>query len=164
MSPFVSVATCIRYHHSLRLLTLPVQGTRVTFPKEGDQGPNNIPADVVFVIKYKEHPRFVREVCGAQTMSQTCALSATSGALLALRQVGAYLSACKFVCTNGGLLCNAGWHVASECASLLAVQLSHQTLSLDRLAAVMARCRGTISFIRPVFRWRMLYVAALSSS
>eukprot|EP00043_Microstomoeca_roanoka_P004216 m.48316 g.48316 ORF g.48316 m.48316 type:complete len:315 (+) comp12388_c1_seq1:191-1135(+) len=37
------------------------EGTRVTFPKEGDQGPNNIPADVVFVIKYKEHPRFVRK-------------------------------------------------------------------------------------------------------
>ena len=36
-------------------------GTRVTFPKEGDQGPNNIPADVVFVIKYKDHPRFVRK-------------------------------------------------------------------------------------------------------
>eukprot|EP00056_Hartaetosiga_gracilis_P011180 m.167727 g.167727 ORF g.167727 m.167727 type:complete len:208 (-) comp13464_c2_seq23:2086-2709(-) len=33
----------------------------VTFPKEGDQGPNNIPADVVFVIKYKNHPRFTRK-------------------------------------------------------------------------------------------------------
>eukprot|EP00051_Salpingoeca_urceolata_P013252 m.165852 g.165852 ORF g.165852 m.165852 type:complete len:313 (-) comp17743_c1_seq6:120-1058(-) len=37
------------------------QGTKVTFAKDGDQGPNNIPADVVFVIKYKSHPRFVRE-------------------------------------------------------------------------------------------------------
>eukprot|EP01147_Barroeca_monosierra_P001488 gene1488-4646_t len=37
------------------------QGTRVTFPKEGDQGPNNIPADVVFIIKYRDHPRFTRK-------------------------------------------------------------------------------------------------------
>eukprot|EP00056_Hartaetosiga_gracilis_P011178 m.167645 g.167645 ORF g.167645 m.167645 type:complete len:332 (-) comp13464_c2_seq17:2086-3081(-) len=37
------------------------EGTKVTFPKEGDQGPNNIPADVVFVIKYKNHPRFTRK-------------------------------------------------------------------------------------------------------
>eukprot|EP00055_Hartaetosiga_balthica_P011924 m.55952 g.55952 ORF g.55952 m.55952 type:complete len:321 (+) comp7780_c0_seq2:140-1102(+) len=37
------------------------EGTKVTFPKEGDQGPNNIPADVVFVIKYKSHPRFSRK-------------------------------------------------------------------------------------------------------
>ncbi|KAI2659627.1 hypothetical protein H4Q32_022115 [Labeo rohita] len=42
------------------------EGTRITFPKEGDQawtntGPNNIPADIVFVIRQKHHPRFVRQ-------------------------------------------------------------------------------------------------------
>ncbi|NP_001017606.1 dnaJ homolog subfamily B member 13 [Danio rerio] len=37
------------------------EGTRITFPKEGDQGPNNIPADIVFVIRQKNHPRFVRQ-------------------------------------------------------------------------------------------------------
>ncbi|KAK6169595.1 hypothetical protein SNE40_020615 [Patella caerulea] len=36
-------------------------GTRITFPKEGDQGPNNVPADIVFVVKDKPHPRFRRE-------------------------------------------------------------------------------------------------------
>ena len=36
-------------------------GTKITFPKEGDQTPNNIPADVVFVIKDKPHPTFSRE-------------------------------------------------------------------------------------------------------
>lgn len=36
-------------------------GTKITFPKEGDQTPNNIPADVVFVIKDKPHPTFVRD-------------------------------------------------------------------------------------------------------
>ncbi|XP_042668901.1 dnaJ homolog subfamily B member 13 isoform X1 [Centrocercus urophasianus] len=36
------------------------QGTRVTFEKEGDQGPNVIPADITFVIQEKPHPRFKR--------------------------------------------------------------------------------------------------------
>ncbi|XP_063807061.1 dnaJ homolog subfamily B member 13 [Pseudophryne corroboree] len=36
-------------------------GTRITFPNEGDQGPNVIPADIVFIVKEKPHPRFVRQ-------------------------------------------------------------------------------------------------------
>ncbi|PIK38174.1 putative dnaJ-like subfamily B member 13-like [Apostichopus japonicus] len=49
-----------------KILTISVQkgwreGTRITFPKEGDQGPNNIPADIVFVVRDKPHPRFARE-------------------------------------------------------------------------------------------------------
>ncbi|OQV13317.1 DnaJ-like protein subfamily B member 4 [Hypsibius exemplaris] len=36
-------------------------GTKITFPKEGDQLPNTVPADVVFVIKDKPHPLFKRE-------------------------------------------------------------------------------------------------------
>ncbi|KAI8611449.1 hypothetical protein BC830DRAFT_1068794, partial [Chytriomyces sp. MP71] len=49
-----------------RVLTIEVQrgwknGTRVTFPREGDQGPNKIPADIVFVIKELPHSRFVRK-------------------------------------------------------------------------------------------------------
>ncbi len=36
-------------------------GTKITFPKEGDQLPNNIPADVVFVIKDKPNPTFKRD-------------------------------------------------------------------------------------------------------
>ncbi|KAJ8944318.1 hypothetical protein NQ318_016123 [Aromia moschata] len=36
-------------------------GTKVTFPKEGDQGSNTIPADVVFVIRDKPHPHFKRD-------------------------------------------------------------------------------------------------------
>ncbi|KAM6970655.1 dnaJ homolog subfamily B member 13 [Aplochiton taeniatus] len=37
------------------------EGTRITFPREGDQGPNNIPADIVFIIRLKTHPWFVRQ-------------------------------------------------------------------------------------------------------
>ncbi|KAG5882561.1 hypothetical protein JTB14_037109 [Gonioctena quinquepunctata] len=36
-------------------------GTKVTFPKEGDQNSNKIPADVVFIIRDKPHKQFKRE-------------------------------------------------------------------------------------------------------
>lgn len=36
-------------------------GTKITFPKEGDQGSNSTPADIVFVIKDKGHPNFKRD-------------------------------------------------------------------------------------------------------
>ncbi|BFZ25172.1 hypothetical protein BsWGS_28211 [Bradybaena similaris] len=49
-----------------KILTIEVKkgwkpGTRITFPQEGDQGPNNIAADIVFIVKDKPHPRFRRE-------------------------------------------------------------------------------------------------------
>ncbi|XP_071420753.1 dnaJ homolog subfamily B member 13 isoform X4 [Pithys albifrons albifrons] len=48
-----------------KILTIDVQpgwkrGTRVTFEKEGDQGPNVIPADIIFVVQEKLHARFKR--------------------------------------------------------------------------------------------------------
>ncbi|CAI4232888.1 unnamed protein product [Auanema sp. JU1783] len=36
-------------------------GTKITFPKEGDQFPGRTPADIVFIIKDKPHPKFKRE-------------------------------------------------------------------------------------------------------
>lgn len=36
-------------------------GTKITFQKEGDQGRNKIPADIVFIIRDKPHPYFKRE-------------------------------------------------------------------------------------------------------
>lgn len=36
------------------------EGTKITFPREGDETPTNIPADVVFVVKDKPHPVFKR--------------------------------------------------------------------------------------------------------
>jgi len=49
-----------------KILTIDIRpgwkaGTKITFPKEGDQTPNNIPADIVFVIKDKPHNQFVRD-------------------------------------------------------------------------------------------------------
>ncbi|XP_023223641.1 dnaJ homolog subfamily B member 4-like [Centruroides sculpturatus] len=36
-------------------------GTKITFKREGDQTPNNIPADIVFIVQDKPHPLFKRE-------------------------------------------------------------------------------------------------------
>ena len=36
------------------------EGTKITFPKEGDQSPNKLPADIVFVVKDKPHQTFTR--------------------------------------------------------------------------------------------------------
>ncbi|KAG9263073.1 hypothetical protein AMEX_G23066 [Astyanax mexicanus] len=49
-----------------KILTITVkpgwnEGTRITFQKEGDQGPNNIPADIIFIVRQKPHPRFTRQ-------------------------------------------------------------------------------------------------------
>ncbi|VDQ14232.1 unnamed protein product [Trichobilharzia regenti] len=49
-----------------KILTLTVrpgwrEGTRITFPKEGDQGPNTIPADIVFILRDQPHKHFKRE-------------------------------------------------------------------------------------------------------
>ena len=37
------------------------EGTRITFPEEGDQKPNTVPADIIFTIKDKPHPQFRRD-------------------------------------------------------------------------------------------------------
>lgn len=36
-------------------------GTKITFPREGDQYPGHVPADIEFVIKDKPHPKFKRD-------------------------------------------------------------------------------------------------------
>ncbi|KAF2884372.1 hypothetical protein ILUMI_21821 [Ignelater luminosus] len=36
-------------------------GTKITFQREGDQGRNKVPADIVFIIRDKPHPHFKRE-------------------------------------------------------------------------------------------------------
>jgi len=53
-------------HSEDKILTIDVKpgwkaGTKITFPREGDQLGNNIPADIIFVIRDKPHPSFVRD-------------------------------------------------------------------------------------------------------
>ncbi|NXO51002.1 DNJB5 protein, partial [Aramus guarauna] len=37
------------------------EGTKITFPKEGDATPDNIPADIIFILKDKPHSHFERD-------------------------------------------------------------------------------------------------------
>ncbi|XP_068130578.1 dnaJ homolog subfamily B member 1-like [Hyperolius riggenbachi] len=53
-------------HTEDKILTIQVkkgwkEGTKITFPKEGDETPTNIPADIVFVLKDKPHTMFKRD-------------------------------------------------------------------------------------------------------
>lgn len=49
-----------------KILTIEVKpgwksGTKITFPQEGDQSPNALAADLIFIIKDKPHPLFKRD-------------------------------------------------------------------------------------------------------
>ena len=47
-------------------------GTKITFQREGDQAPNKIPADIVFIIRDKPHAMFKREGCD---LRHTCKIT-----------------------------------------------------------------------------------------
>ena len=47
-------------------------GTKITFQKEGDQGPRKVPADIVFIIRDKPHNHFRRE---GSDIRYTCKIS-----------------------------------------------------------------------------------------
>lgn len=49
-----------------KILTINVKpgwkaGTKITFKEEGDQNPNSIPSDIIFIIKDKTHELFERD-------------------------------------------------------------------------------------------------------
>ena len=49
-----------------KILTITVkpgwkEGTKITYPEEGDQYPGRIPADIIFIVKQKPHPLFKRD-------------------------------------------------------------------------------------------------------
>lgn len=55
----------IKFRNEEKTLTFTIipgmkAGTRITFRNEGNQTPNNIPADVVFIVTDKPHPTFTR--------------------------------------------------------------------------------------------------------
>jgi DnaJ-class molecular chaperone len=57
-------------------------GTKITFPREGDQSPNTLPADIVFIIKDKPHQFFKRD-----------GVDLIYTARIALREVGVFFRA-----------------------------------------------------------------------
>jgi DnaJ-class molecular chaperone len=62
----VLVADGIKKSSEDKILTIDVKpgwkaGTKVTFPREGDQSAGRIPSDIVFVIREKKHKLFTRD-------------------------------------------------------------------------------------------------------
>ncbi|KAG6473053.1 dnaJ homolog subfamily B member 4-like [Zingiber officinale] len=54
------------------------KGTKITFPEKGNERPNMIPADIIFIIDEKPHPVFTREgndLVAVQTLSLVEALT-----------------------------------------------------------------------------------------
>lgn len=70
-----------------KVLTIQVKpgwkaGTKITFQKEGDQGRNKIPADIVFIIRDKPHALFKREGCDIRYTAKISLKQALCGTLL----------------------------------------------------------------------------------
>lgn len=62
-------------------------GTRITFEKEGDEAPNTIPGDIVFVVTAKEHERFEREGDDLITTVPVTLEQAMSGVRMSVRGI-----------------------------------------------------------------------------
>lgn len=63
-------------------------GTKITFPKEGDQHPGRTPADIVFVIKDKPHPTFKREGTDIKYAHKVALRDALCGATVTVPLLG----------------------------------------------------------------------------
>ncbi|KAA3676066.1 DnaJ subfamily B member 4 [Paragonimus westermani] len=60
-------------------------GTRITFPREGDETPGgNIPADVVFTVKDRSHKHFKREGCDVRYIAKISLKKALCGGIVAI--------------------------------------------------------------------------------
>lgn len=62
-------------------------GQKITFNGEGDQGPDIIPGDVVFVIEQKPHPRFERKGDDLYYKAEVDLLTALAGGSLAIEHL-----------------------------------------------------------------------------
>lgn len=62
-------------------------GTKITFPKEGDERLNRIPADIVFIIRDKPHAIFRRDGCDIHYTAKITLKQALCGATLQLPQL-----------------------------------------------------------------------------
>ncbi|EDV25013.1 DnaJ-like protein subfamily B member 13 [Trichoplax sp. H2] len=73
-----------------KILTIPVKkgwkpGTRITFPQKGDEGPNNIAADIVFIVKDREHDRFTRSEVDLCYKAKISLADALAGCLIEIQ-------------------------------------------------------------------------------
>lgn len=63
-------------------------GTKITFPKEGDQKPNHVPADIVFVIRDKPHHIYKRDGCDIRYKANISLKEALTGCRLEVPTLG----------------------------------------------------------------------------
>jgi len=63
-------------------------GTKITFPREGDQTTGKIPADIVFIIRDKPHPTFKRENCDIRYTAKVCLRDALCGTIVEVPTLG----------------------------------------------------------------------------
>jgi DnaJ family protein B protein 5 len=85
-------------------------GTKITFPKEGDQLPGRVPADIAFVIKDKLHPKFKREGADIRYVHRLALRDALCGATVQVPTLDG--TAIPLPMTNVLALCPAlktGW-------------------------------------------------------
>ena len=61
------------------------EGTKITFAKEGDEGPGIVPADVVYVLKTKTHARFVRKGADLLYTARIPLVQALTGCVVKVR-------------------------------------------------------------------------------
>lgn len=74
-------------HVEDKVLTIDIKpgwkaGTKITFPREGDQSPNTVPADIVFIIKDKPHQYFKRDGCDLVYAARITLREALLGAVI----------------------------------------------------------------------------------
>lgn len=76
-----------------KILTIEVKpgwksGTRITFPKEGDQSVNKVPADVIFTIRDKPHPTYKRDGSDIRYIAKVSLKEALCGCIVTVPLLG----------------------------------------------------------------------------
>ena len=64
-------------------------GTKITFQREGDQAPNKVPADIIFIIRDKPHNYFKRE---GSDLKYTCKVTLKEVGLIETFAISSYNS------------------------------------------------------------------------
>ncbi|KAK9465284.1 hypothetical protein V1512DRAFT_228880 [Lipomyces arxii] len=64
-----------------------VNGQRITFPEEGDQGPDILPGDVIFVVDEQPHERFKRKKDDLYYRAKIDLLTALAGGSIAIQHL-----------------------------------------------------------------------------
>ena len=100
-------------------------GTRITFQREGDQAPNKIPADIVFIIRDKPHSLFKRE---GMDLKHTCKISLKEVRTLMMPEKNFMFFFC--VCENDGMCHEFSCNRTNDIIGFLVVKFLHNCIIL----------------------------------